>query len=179
MSASKKKHSGSPSAGEPEFLAIGHLRSAHGIQGEITLDPWTDFPERIKPGNHVFLGEEHTEVIVTGVRGKNQLLILQLKGYDQRETVNELRNQVVYTQLGDLPTLPEGQYYHHELIGLHVMDENDQEIGTIQEIIETGAKDVLVIRNHEKELLVPMINEVILSIDLPAGLVKIKPQRWD
>ena len=74
-------------------MAIGRLRSAHGIRGEITLEPWTDFPERIKRGSHLFLGEDHQEVVVTAVRGKDNLLLLSLEGYDVRETVNELRNQ--------------------------------------------------------------------------------------
>ena len=160
-------------------MAIGRLRSAHGIRGEITLEPWTDFRERIKKGSHLFLGEDHQEVIVTDVRGKDRLMILSLQGYDVRETVNVLRNSVVYTQASSLPPLPKGQFYHHQLVGLHAVDENDTDIGTIREILKTGANDVFVIDNHGKELLVPMIKEVVLSIDPPAGLVRLKLQCWD
>ncbi|MBN2258464.1 MAG: 16S rRNA processing protein RimM [Anaerolineaceae bacterium] len=179
MPAIKKNHSGSPAESEPDFIAIGRLRSAHGLSGEITMEPWTDFPERIKSGNLLYLGDEHLEVHITGMRGKDRLLLLKLGGYDERESVNTLRNLVVYTRKDELPPLPEGQYYHHELVGLQVVDENEQKLGTIRDILETGAKDVLVIINDDRELLVPLIEETILSIDLSAGKVKIRPQRWD
>lgn len=143
------------------------------------MEPWTDFPERIKSGNLLYLGDEHLEVHITGMRGKDRLLLLKLGGYDERESVNTLRNLVVYTRKDELPPLPEGQYYHHELVGLQVVDENEQKLGTIRDILETGAKDVLVIINDDRELLVPLIEETILSIDLSAGKVKIRPQRWD
>ena len=179
MPAQKRNPTGSPVTDEPVFLAIGRLRSAHGVRGEITLEPWTDFPERIQKGSHLFLGDDHLEVIVTAVRGKDKLLILSLDGYDVRESVNELRNRIVYTRTSGLPTLPNGQYYHHQLIGLHAVDEDGKDIGTIREILETGANDVLVLDAHGQELLVPMIKEVVLSVDLPAGLVKVKLQQWD
>jgi 16S rRNA processing protein RimM len=179
MPAQKRNPTGSPVTDEPVFLAIGRLRSAHGIRGEITLEPWTDFPERIKKGSHLFLGDEHQEVIVTAVRGKNKLLILSLQGYDVRESVNVLRNNVVYTRTSSLPTLPKGQYYHHQLIGLRAVDENGSDIGTIREILETGANDVLVIATPGGELLAPMIKEVVLSVDLEAGLARLKLQQWD
>jgi 16S rRNA processing protein RimM len=160
-------------------LAIGRLRSAHGVSGEITLEPWTDFPERIKPGSHLFLGEDHQEVVVSAIRGKNTLLILSLEGYDVREAVNELRNSVVYTKSAGLPALPEGQYYHHQLIGLQVLDDHDQQLGTVKEILETGGKDVLVIDDHGRELLVPMVKDFVLEVDPSAGFIRLKPPVWD
>jgi 16S rRNA processing protein RimM len=179
MPAHKRNPTGSPVTDEPVFLAIGRLRSAHGIQGEITLEPWTDFPERIKKGSHLFLGDDHQEVIVSAIRSKDRYLILSLEGYDVRESVNELRNSVVYTKTAGLPALPKGQYYHHQLIGLQVVDENGVDLGSIKEILETGANDVFVIDNHGRELLVPLIKEVVLSVDLQAGLVTVKLQKWD
>jgi 16S rRNA processing protein RimM len=179
MPPRKRNPTGSPVTDEPVFLAIGRLRSAHGVRGEITLEPWTDFPERIKKGSHLFLGDDHQEVIVESVRGKDKLMILSLQGYEVRESVNLLRNSVVFTQTSTLPALPKGQYYHHQLIGLRAVDENGSEIGTIREILETGANDVLVIDDHGRELLFPMIKDVVLSIDLEAGLIRLKPQQWD
>jgi 16S rRNA processing protein RimM len=179
MPAQKRNPTGSPVTDEPVFLAIGRLRSAHGIRGEITLEPWTDFPERIKKGSHLFLGDDHQEVIVDAVRGKDKLLILSLEGYEVRESVNVLRNRVVFTKTSNLPTLPKGQYYHHQLIGLRAVDENGGDIGTVREILETGANDVLVIDDHGQELLAPMIKEVVLSVDLPAGQIALKLQKWD
>jgi 16S rRNA processing protein RimM len=179
MPAQKRKPTGSPVTSEPVFLAVGHLRSAHGIDGEITFDPWTDFPERIKRGSHLFLGDDHQEVIVTAVRSKDRLLLLSLQGYDVREAVNELRNSVVYTKTAEIPALPKGQYYHHQLVGLSALDESGKQLGTVRSILETGAKDILVIDNDGRELLVPMIKDFVLEIDLAAGIIRLKPPTWE
>lgn len=179
MSTQKRNPAGSPLNGEPVFLAIGRLRSAHGVKGEITFEPWTDFPERIKKGSHLFLGDEHQEVVVTGIRSKDRLLILGLQGYDVRETVNALRNNIVYTQTAKIPALPKGQYYHYQLIGLHAIDEKGSDLGIVREILETGANDVFVIDNAGKEMLVPMIKEVVLAVDLQSKEIKLKLQEWE
>jgi 16S rRNA processing protein RimM len=179
MPTKKRIPTGSPVTDEPVFLAIGRLRSAHGVSGEITLEPWTDFPERIKRGTHLFLGEDHQEVVVTSIRGKNTLLILALEGYDVREAVNELRNSVVYTKTTGLPALPEGQYYHHQLIGLQAVDEAGHKLGIVKELLETGAKDVLVIEDQGRELLVPMVKDFVLEVDLTKGIIHLKPPAWE
>jgi len=179
MPAKKRTPTGSPVTSEPVFLAIGRLRSAHGVSGEITLEPWTDFPERIQPGSHLFLGDDHQEVVLSAIRGKDTLLILTLEGYHVREVVNELRNNVVYTKSTGLPVLPDGQYYHHQLVGLLAQDEAGQPLGIVKEILETGAKDVLVIQNNGQELLVPMVKDFILEVDLPKGIIRLKPPAWE
>jgi 16S rRNA processing protein RimM len=179
MPTKKRIPTGSPVTDEPVFLAIGRLRSAHGVSGEITLEPWTDFPERIKRGSHLFLGDEHQDVVVTAIRGKDRLLILSLEGYDVREAVNELRNSVVYTKTTGLPVLPEGQYYHHQLIGLQAVDEKGQKLGKVKELIETGAKDVLVIEDQGRESLIPMAREFVLDVDLAKGVIRLKPPTWE
>lgn len=160
-------------------MAIGRLRSAHGVHGEINLEIWTDFPERIKPDSRLYLGEEHVELTVTSVRSKNRLILLSFQGYDERESVNALRNHIVYTKTDNLPGLPHGQYYHHELVGLRVEDEHKTVIGEIKDILITGANDVFVIDDHGKELLIPFIKDVVLNIDLPAGQVTVKLPEWD
>jgi 16S rRNA processing protein RimM len=179
MPAHKRNPTGSPVTSEPVFLAIGRLRSAHGINGEITLELWTDFPERIKRGSHLYLGDDHREVILTEVRSKDRFLLLSLEGYNVREAVNELRNNIVYTKTASLPALPKGQYYHHQLVGLQAVDESGQDLGTIKEILETGAKDVLVIDDRGKEILVPLIKDFVLAVDLPAGIIRLKPPTWE
>ena len=179
MPTKKRIPTGSPVTDEPVFLAIGRLRSAHGVSGEITLEPWTDFPDRIKRGSHLFLGDSRQEVVVTDIRGKNTFLILSLEGYDVREAVNELRNSVVYTKSTGLPLLPEGQYYHHQLIGLQVVDEKGQKLGTVKELLVTGAKDVLVIEDQGRELMIPMVKDFVLAVDLSAGIIHVKPPAWE
>jgi 16S rRNA processing protein RimM len=81
----------------------------------------------------------------------------------------------MYVSAADRPPLPEGEYYHHQLIGLRVMDDTGQFLGLISGILETGgANDVYVVTSQEnRELLLPDIEDVVLSIDLKAGEMRV------
>ena len=166
---------GSSIPGEPGFLAVGKLRRPHGVSGDILMEVLTDFPERLKEGKTLYLGDAHTPQELTHVRKHQNLLIIHLAGYTTPETVSELRNLVVYVRTKEIPPLPQGEYYHHQLIGLQVVDEQGETLSTIQAILETGANDVLITRTPTgKEILIPVIESVVLKIDLAQGLVQVK-----
>ena len=170
---------GSPSEGEPEFIAVGRLRASHGVKGEISMQIYTDFPERLHPGGIVYIGEQHLPLQITSKRPKDKLLLLSFKGYEDIDHVNVLRNAMVYTKTENLPALPEGQYYHHQLIGLNVMDETGGLLGKLVEIIETGANDVYIVRAEDgSEILLPAIESAILKIDLEIGAITARPPEW-
>lgn len=160
--------SGSPDSGEPEFLAVGQLRRPHGVRGEIRMSVWTDFPERLKPGSIVYVGKTPEAVHIESIRWHGADLLISFKEYPTRENVGLLRNQVVTVATDDLPPLPEGEIYIHEMIGMEVFNEDTgSSLGIVAEIIETGANDVIVVRNHlGVEILLPDIDEVILSVDV-------------
>ena len=158
---------GSSIPGEPEFLVVGKLGKPHGIHGEIVMDVFTDFPERLKPGIFVWVGSKYQQVRITKKRPHSRGMLLSLDGYCSREEVAELRNQLVYVRTIDRPQLEEGEYYHHQLLGMHVIDEDGSLLGTISRIHETGANDVYLVQGESgKELLIPAIESVILDIDL-------------
>jgi 16S rRNA processing protein RimM len=167
-------NTGLPSSGEPVFLAVGRLRKAHGVQGEMQMDVLTDFPERLKKGQTLYAGDEHKPLRVCKVRSMNQVLLIAFEGYSTPEQVAELRNQIVYVNASTLPPLGEDEYYHHQLLGIRVIDETGENLGILTDILETGANDVYVIqRQSGPDLLLPAIEETILSIDLEKGEMKV------
>ena len=175
----KNKITDSLERGEPVFLVVGKLRHAHGVRGEITMEVHTDFPERIHPGITVYVGDEYQPLIVTQVRKKSQQLLLSFEGYKDCDQVNVLRNKLVYCQADKLPELPEGQYYHHQLIGLSVLDSSFSTIGSLVEILETGANDVYVVKSPDgSEILLPAVADVILDVDLEKHQMIIHPPEW-
>jgi len=175
----KRNEKGSPGEGEPLFLVVGKLRRPHGIHGEILMDVLTDFPERLLPGKEVLVGESHQPFEILGLRRHDPELLITLDGIETREDAGEYRNQMVYVQADALPELPEGEYYHHELIGLVVEDENGQELGVVEQVLVTGANDVYLVRTpDEKELLFPAIHEVVLEIDPENGKMVVRPMDW-
>ena len=169
----------SPAGGEPVFLAVGRLRQAHGVRGEINLEIFTDFPERLHAGGQIFVGDVHKPLRIASVRPKDRLLLLSFEGYDDRDEVQILRNEIVYTRSDQIPTLPEDHYYHHQLIGLQVIDETGIPLGILIEIFETGANDVYVVRPVAgKEILLPAIDTVILKVDLERQEITVHQPVW-
>jgi 16S rRNA processing protein RimM len=157
---------------EPEFLVIGKLRRPHGLRGEMLMDVLTDFPERLVPGATVFLGEEHQPQRISGLRSHDQALLVTIAGFPTPDEVSRFRNHLVYVRVDDRPVLPEGEYYHHQLLGLKVVQDSGETLGIVSEILITGANDVYVVRPEDgPEILLPAIAEVVREIDLAQGLM--------
>jgi 16S rRNA processing protein RimM len=164
---------GSPPVGEPEFLVVGKLRHPHGVRGEMLLEVITDFPERLACGVSVYVGEQRQRLRIRSRRTHGKGLLLAFEGYDTPEAVGALRNALVYVTAADRPPLPEGEYYHHQLLGLRVVSDEGQEMGTVHEILSTAANDVYVVRGEGGEILLPAIQSVIQEIDLENRLIRV------
>jgi len=172
-------NTGSLQTSEPVFVAVGKLRRSHGVRGEITMEVLTDFPERVRKNRVVLVGDEHLPLKVTSVRWKDQFMLLAFEGYSDCDQVNVLRNQYVFVDAHKLPALPEGDYYYHQLIGLGVETEDGIQLGELGEILETGANDVFVVRKPgTADLLLPVIDDVILTVDLGKGIITVRLQEW-
>ena len=116
---------------------------------------------------------------LAGIRGHDREKIVRLVGYDTPETVGRFRNYILYIKADDLPSLPEGEYYHHELLGLRVTDEAGQDLGRLDQILETGANDIYLVKTPEgKELLLPAVEEVVLEVNLDQGVIRVRPPEW-
>lgn len=165
---------GSPS-GEPVFLVVGQLGKAHGIRGEVTLTLLTDFPERIRAGKGLYIGDEHRPMRIRQARPSGAKLLLTFEGIETREQAEELRNLIVSVHRTEIPALPEGEYYYHELLGLHVTAEDGQDLGHLEEVLSTGANDVYLIRLPDgRELLLPVIPGILINVDLPNKQMRVR-----
>ena len=171
--ADTKKTSGSPT-GEPVYLTVGFLRRPHGVQGEIIMDLHTDFPDRMRRGRKLLVGENHQPMTLTSVRPHQNGLLVKFKGIETPEAAGAFRNHWVYIQTTDAPPLPEGQVYQHELFGFQVLDEDGNLLGELTEILETGANDLYVVRDEScREILLPAIPSVILDLDPGRRLMRV------
>ena len=108
------------------------------------------------------------------MRNAGGYLLISFDGIDTREEASLLRNAVIKIDASAFPELKEGEYYHHQIIGLPVFTIEGREIGTVTEIIATGGNDVYCISSRGKELLIPAIKDLIESIDLSAGKIIIR-----
>ncbi len=174
MSRAVQQPAGSPTAGGPAFLAVGRLRRPHGVRGEALVEVLTDFPERLQPKTVVYAGEEHLPLTIRSRRSHNEGLLLAFAGLETPEAVGRFRNQILYVPSADRPSLPDGEYYHHQLIGLMVQEEDGQMLGRLTEILETGANDVYVVTAEDgNEILLPVIPGVVLDVDLVGKTMRV------
>ncbi len=175
-----KGTAGSPPSGEPVFLVVGRLRRAHGLQGEMVMDILTDFPERLVKGKVVYAGDSHIRLTVRSLRPKGKQVLIAFEEVFDPESAAPYRNQYLYVRSDEIPPLPEGEYYHHELLGLNAYSPQGVLLGTLVEILETGSKDVYVFRNEEthQELMIPAVDEFILEIRIKERKIIVSPPEW-
>ncbi len=179
LSEPDKHGTGSPNYGEPVYLAIGRLGKPHGLDGGIAFYVLTDFPERLKKGRTVFIGDEHIPAHIRSIKEHSKGLIFEFDEFTKIEQVEKFKSEFVFVDAIDLPVLPKGEYYHHQLIGLSVMYTNNAKIGEITQILETGANDVYVILGEDgKEILYPALLNLIEKIDLENKIMVLKPLEY-
>jgi 16S rRNA processing protein RimM len=157
-------------------LQVGIITSTHGVRGEVKVFPTTDDVKRFKKLKSVILdtGRENIELEIESVKFFKQFAILKFKGIDDINDVQKYRQKSLYVTRDKAVRLNRDEYFIADLIDLKVMDEDDEEIGVITDVMQTGANDVYVIRmNDARELLLPAIKECVLKVDIEAGFVKI------
>ena len=99
-------------------------------------------------------------------RWKNELLLIKFKEIHDRMTVSDLTNELLYVRTAQLPALPKGDFYYHEILGLDVYEPDGHYLGVLVQILETGANDVYLIQNDDnEEVLIPATEDMILEID--------------
>jgi 16S rRNA processing protein RimM len=175
MVDASKRPAGPPTAGGPEFLVVGKIRRPHGVHGDVVVEIYTDNPEGLIPNKTVFLGEKHVKMNIARRRQHNEGLLLGFEEISSPEQAGFYRNQILSISTPDSSELPEGRYYYHELTGLKIVDEAGNNLGTLVEILETGANDVYVIKNPAgTELLLPAIPEVIINVDVNAKSITVR-----
>ena len=149
-------------------IVIGVVKGVRGLHGELRIEKMTDVPNRFDVGNKVFLDQK--EYTISSYRYDRNKLFIKLSGIDTRNKSEALTGMALCIRNSDLIELPRGDYFHYQLIGIEVFDENKLYLGTIKEILQTGANDVYVIANDElKDLLIPAISSVIKDVDISAG----------
>ena len=159
-----------------EQFRVGVITSTHGLKGEVKVFPTTDDPGRFRKLKKVTLdlGGEKRQLKVRKVSFFKQFVILGFEGLDTIEDVERLRGKDLLVDRKDAIALPEGRYFIADLIGLRVINEQDEEIGILQDVLETGANDVYVaVRPDGRELLLPVIDECVLETDRDAGYVRV------
>lgn len=148
------------------MLTVGVIVGTHGIGGDLKVRPVTDQPEQFDRLRHVVIGSEPVARRVQRVRFHAGNVLMKVRGIDDPETGQRLRGEPVRISGRDAIPPAEGEYLLYQLIGLDAFDESGLELGTTVDLIETGSRDVFVIRPVDggAEILLPNVEDVILEI---------------
>lgn len=159
----------------PGYIAIGHIDTAFGVRGEVKVTLATDFPERYRTLETVYVGSEARPMRLLGSRPHQGGMLVHLEGIDDRDAAQSLQGQWLQVPLVDLITLEEGEHYMFELIGMSVRTTDGRELGVVEEMLSTDANEILVVHGDSGEILIPYINDVIAQEDLFKGEIVVHP----
>ena len=157
------------------YLEIGKIAGTHGLKGEIKVFPITDDPKRFQllKEINVYLRDKVETYTIQCVRYNKQFVLLKLKEIDHIDRAALLKNGLIKIPKDQALPLEEDQYYIGDLIGLKVFEEENH-LGIISDVIQTGANDVYVVsREGKKDLLIPSIKQCILNVNIDQGIMKV------
>jgi 16S rRNA processing protein RimM len=162
---------------QPKYLLLGEVLRPHGIRGELRMRILTDYPERITDLETIYIGKDPYEANAAAYRVEHMRLhqaygLLKLATIDDRTQAEPFRELFVMVDIADAVPLEEDEFYLYQLIGLKVETEAGEFLGEIQDVLETGANDVYVVKGEAYgEVLIPVTDETIVKTDIEAGVM--------
>lgn len=159
-----------------DLLQIGVITSTHGLKGEVKVFPTTDDKNRFRQLKDCFIEykNEMVPVKAKGCKFFKNMVILQFEGIDNINDIEKYRQCGIYVDRQHAVSLEEDEYFVTDLIGMQVVSDDGKELGTLKEVMPTGANDVYVVADENGgELLLPAIKDCILSVDMEHKMIRI------
>lgn len=161
-----------------ELVLLGKVMATHGVRGQLRIYLFSGEFSSIASLDRVIIkgpGREMVTFDVAATAQHGKKFLLTLKNYDNVNQVLHLVGRELYIKREQLPELPKGEYYWRDLVGLRVVTDGGEELGTLTDIIATGSNDVYVVTGSEREYLIPALEDVVLEINLDDGVMKVSP----
>lgn len=156
-----------------EYLRIGVIANSHGIKGEVKVYPTTDDPRRFFELDECFIDNGGMlKVHVASARLHKGMVIVKFEEFDDINQIMIYKGKDILVSRDKAVPLEEGENYIGDLIGLKVISDEEEYIGVIEDVLQTGANDVYIVRSQEgREILIPVIKSCVLDVDLESGKV--------
>ena len=155
-----------------DFMTIGRILAPWGTRGKLKVKVITDFPQRFALSSTVYINRQ--PMTIDSTEWHKGEVIIKLSAVGSIEAARHLRGQPVEIHHSQLYSLPEGQYYHSQLIGLEVWTTQGELLGNITAVLTAKSNDNYVVKGNEGEILIPAIEDVVKSIDLNKGRIVIE-----
>lgn len=165
-----------------EYISIGQITNTYGIKGELKVYPLTDDISRFTNLKEVFIEKNSVlgNLKVEYAKYLNNMIVIKLKGIDDIDNANLYRNKYIKVHRKDAVKLPEGAYFICDVIGAKVYTTEGQYLGTVSDVLQTGSNDVYIVRDNDKEILIPALKSIFkdlsienkkMIVELPEGLI--------
>jgi len=159
-----------------QFLNVGQIVNTHGVKGEVKVFPLTDDPMRFKKLKKVIIDNKDVQII--SYKFQKDRVILKLEGVDTMDDAIRLKGKYLKVSREDAVKLPKDTYFIADLIGCSVFDTDETPLGEVYDVIKTGSNDVYWVKGI-KELLIPVLKEIVLDINVEDKKIVIKPvKEW-
>ena len=158
-------------------VLCGFIKGVHGVRGLVKVEKLSDNPLRFAAGSLLEARFPHQAERILRVETASMhkgYLLVQFADVNSKEEADKLRGAELFGDIADTIPLPEGQFYHFQLLGLKVI-ENGIELGQISEILERPANDIYLLKNTDgKEILIPALKQVVKRVDLEQGIMEVE-----
>ena len=156
-----------------QYLEIGKITNAHGVMGEVKVQPWCDSPEFFCQFKTLYVDETHWPVKVERARPHKNMVIVKLEGVTDMNGALALRNAVLHIDRKDV-NLPEGSFFLADIEGLEARDAQTGEVlGKIAEVLTLPANNVYVIRGGKRELMIPAVPAFVAETNVEKGFIRV------
>ena len=165
--------------GEKEFVVLGRITGVHGLRGWVKVYAETREREEVLRYKPWYLRQSAAWRVVKPLEGRVQssgVVVVRLEGYDTIEQARTLIDAEVAVTRAQLPKPKRGEYYWSDLEGLSVVNVEGVALGTVSHLLATGANDVLVVKDSERERLIPFTKDAVQKVDLTAREIRVD---WD
>lgn len=164
-------HDGNGPGGDGLVL-VGRVRAAWGLRGDVSVEPLSDDPRRFDAGSVLLL--RGRPVRVERARPHKRGLLVKFDAANDRDQALALRGEDLCVRPEDARQLPDGVYYHFQILGIAARTKDGQPLGAVSEIIVTGANDVYVVSAPgRRDILIPALPDVVMDVDLPAAVMTV------
>lgn len=160
-----------------KYFEIGQIVNTNGLKGIVKVKPFTDDIKEFETFESIYVQKkaELIELKIESVRYAKNMVLLKLKGIDDIDEAEALRNLYIKVKREQLPKLQENSYYIVDLLECEVVTVDGEFLGKMDDVFNTGSNDVYVVKNEEgKQILLPAIKEVIKNVDIPNRKITVK-----
>lgn len=142
------------------------MARAHGVRGEVAVQPLSEVEARFHTGSVLLLGPDGQQLLtVVAARPHGNRLLVRFEEVGDREAADSLRGRVLLVRQEDAPSLPQDRYWVHEVVGMEVVTEAGRSLGRIRQVLHNPANDVWLVEGDGREFLIPALRDVVTDVD--------------